>query len=342
MAEKINRGPRPASKPASGASAQAAEKPKPKPTIESVSREIADQRKQDIFLYNGPIDDSHFGSLVVNSGKREHNRALLILCTLGGEANSAYRIARFLNRAYESFDVYVPSFCKSAGTLLVLGAHEIIMSDFAEMGPLDVQLYKADEIGERRSGLIIRSAMESLAEHAYELFETTMINIKARSFGRIRFTTAAELAAEITVGALSGIYDQVDPVNVGEDHRDLNVAIQYGNRLAEKSGNVKSEAVERLVHNYPSHDFVIDIDEAKELFHRVEKPDRDLYLLTALLREEGIQPKVRNGLVRRLSKPAISDKTDPTSESQTDVEPQGQPQEQAATASPVGNGAAMP
>jgi serine dehydrogenase proteinase len=309
-----------------------------KPTVDSVCEKISASRKQDIFLFNGPIDDNHLGSLVVCSGKKRYDSALLILCTYGGEANSAYRIARFLNRAYSSFSVYVPSYCKSAGTLLALGANQIIMSDFAELGPLDVQLYKADEIGERRSGLIIRSAMESLAEHAYELFETTMINIKARSFGRIRFTTAAELAAQITVGALTGIYEQVDPVNVGEDHRDLNVAIQYGNRLAEKSNNVKDGAVEKLVHNYPSHDFVIDVDEAKTLFNNVEAPGRDLYMLTALLQEDAIQPRARNGIVKRLSKlPEVNATPSSGEKNAQSAEP---PPEQPAAAH-VGNGAAV-
>lgn len=334
--------PEPSAKESPSASQNATEKPKP--TVESVSRTIATARKQDIFLYNGPIDDEHFGSLVVNLGKKEYDRVLLILCTYGGEANSAYRVARFLNRVYDGFDIYVPSFCKSAGTLLALGAHEIIMSDFAELGPLDVQLYKADELGERRSGLIIRSAMESLAEHAFELFETTMLNIKERSFGRVRFTTAADLAAQITVGALSSVYQQVDPINVGEDHRDLNVAIQYGNRLAQRSGNVKSGAVEKLVRKYPAHDFVIDIEEARELFNRVESPNKNLYMLTALLREEAIQPKVRNGVVRRLSK-SDAETEEATKPKGTDnhAEPQRQPSEEPApTAPPPGNGAVAP
>jgi hypothetical protein len=251
---------------------------KQKPTIESVCDKISRSRKQDIYLYNGPIDDEHFGSLVIASRKNKYDSALLILCTLGGEANSAYRIARFLQRSYSSFTVYVPSYCKSAGTLLALGATDLIMSDFAELGPLDVQLYKADELWERRSGLIIRSAMESLTAHTFELFESTMISIKAKSFGRVRFTTAADLAAKITIGVLSNVYSQVDPVNVGEDYRDLAVAIQYGERLSELSKNVKPGAVNRLVHEYPSHDFVIDVDEAQELFEKVERPNRDLYM----------------------------------------------------------------
>ena len=36
--------------------------------------------------------------------------------------------------------------CKSAGTLLALGADEIIMSNLSELGPLDIQLPDRDYI----------------------------------------------------------------------------------------------------------------------------------------------------------------------------------------------------
>ena len=335
----VNRKPHSTTKPESSGNSSPTAAEKSKSIVESQSRSIAKFRKQDIFLYNGPIDDERFGSLFLSlqEQEREYDSALLILVTLGGDANSAYRIARFLHQAYRSFDLYVPSVCRSAGTLLALGAHSIIMSDVGELGPLDVQRYKADEIGERRSGLIIRSAMESLAEHAAELFDTIMINIK-RDFGQIRFTTAAELAAKITVGALSGIYQHVDPIDLGEDYRDLNVAIRYGDRLSEKSTNVKTGSVEKLVHGYPSHDFVIDVDEARELFHRVEKPDGELVMLTVLLRGEAFHPEGRNGFVKRLSKPTAGDTTVASEENYAKARQQSS--ERPSVSALLGNGTA--
>ena len=49
---------------------------------------------------------------------------------------------------------YVDTVCKSAGTILALGADVIIMSQYAELGPIDVQLQKEDEVGESTSGLV--------------------------------------------------------------------------------------------------------------------------------------------------------------------------------------------
>ncbi len=133
--------------------------------IEAVAKKLGESLSSDIILLNAPIEEATFGSLVVTSAvNKQYEHALLILVTHGGSANSAYRIARYFQHQYKSFSVFTPSFCKSAGTLIAIGAHKLIMSTFAELGPLDVQLMKADEIWERRSGLIGRSALASLNE----------------------------------------------------------------------------------------------------------------------------------------------------------------------------------
>ena len=66
------------------------------------------------------------------------------------------------------FFLYVSGFCKSAGTLVALGAHELTMSDHGELGPLDVQLLKKDEIWETQSGL---TAMDTLSAYKLQAFE---------------------------------------------------------------------------------------------------------------------------------------------------------------------------
>lgn len=51
----------------------------------------------------------------------------------------------------------------------------------------------------------------------------------------------------------------------------MRIADDYGRRIG--TNNIKRSALERLLIGYPSHDFAIDRDEAKELFHRVREPD---------------------------------------------------------------------
>ena len=53
-------------------------------------------------------------------------QVLLVLITRGGDAHFAFKCARFLQHIYGGgFRVYVPSYCKSAGTLVCLGANSI-------------------------------------------------------------------------------------------------------------------------------------------------------------------------------------------------------------------------
>ena len=232
----------------------------------------------------------------------------LILATHGGSANSAYRIARFFHSFYTKFTVLTFSYCKSAGTLLALGAHRFIMADFAELGPLDVQLSKRDEIWERRSGLLLRSALTSLNDQTESLFNHMLLSIKTNSHGSVRFRLASELAAQIVVGLLSPVYEQIAPEGLGEDHQELMVAYEYGKRLGAAGGLVSEASVNHLVHDYPSHDFVIDKFEAKTIFSEVEDPSADMYALASKLGPLAFAPDATEVVVYALSKPAEPEK----------------------------------
>ena len=151
------------------------------------------------------------------------------------------------------------------------------------MGPLDVQLPKENEIFARRSGLLMRSSFESLQEVAFELYEQFMLKITLQSGGLVSFKVASELSASVASSLLAPVYSQINPDIVGSDYRDLNVALHYGIRLASKAGNIGSDAVRHLVHSYPSHDFIIDSEEANDLFVNVDNPSEGLYDLLGLL-----------------------------------------------------------
>ena len=240
-----------------------------------------------IYLYSAGIDNWGFGQLAEAVAKKKISeprpRGLLILTTNGGSANSAYQIARLMHQTYEEFILFTPSYCKSAGTLIALGAHRLIMDGFSELGPLDVQLLDRDEIGARKSGLLTRSAFEALSNEAFDLFSKTMMSIKVSSSNLISFKLAADIAWRLTGELLSPIFSQMNPDVIGSDYRDLQVATEYGGRLAKVSKNPKADTVRRLVSDYPSHDFIIDREEAATLFKKVDPPSEELYDLVQLI-----------------------------------------------------------
>lgn len=262
--------------------------------INELIRAVESSYEANVFLHIGNMDpnyDDNFMHWIKNCGERKKN-ALLILHTLGGSADVAYRIARafqifYVGSSKESqeksggkFIIYVASECKSAGTLLAIGSDLIIMNHESELGPLDVQLRKPDEVGERTSGLAPMQAMNSLRNqamsHYKELFKALRYDLELST--RI----SVEVAVSLTTGLLSPIYAQLDPIRMGEIERTMDIASAYGERLSKQSKSLKEGALGRLIADYPSHGFVIDRLEAKELFSNVDEPTPELERLAAI------------------------------------------------------------
>jgi hypothetical protein len=239
-------------------------------TVAKAATVLAEKLKADVIICNAGIYSPHDKHLIKLCGSQmRRENCALFLCTLGGDADAAYRIARCLQEKYKRLTVYVCGMCKSAGTIIAIGAHEIVMTDTGELGPLDVQLGKKDELGETDSGLTVLSAITTLEEKAFDLFESAFIKLKSRSGGRITLKTATALASQLSVGVISPIMGQIEPLHVGSVSRAMKIGLEYGERLAAKSKNAKANAIDNLTHKYPSHGFVIDRAEAKALFVNV-------------------------------------------------------------------------
>lgn len=234
---------------------------------------VAVEAEADVYLFNSaiarPIDD-----LVISSccSRTRRRNAVVVLVTEGGDADSAYRIARCFQDHYKKFTCVVAGYCKSAGTLILAGAHELVMNDFGELGPLDVQMTKKDELGERESGLLVTSALLALRHNAFRSFEHFFLTMQRKSRFIITFRTAAEYATKLTIGLFAPIYGQIDPRQIAESSRAQAIGREYGTRLAIGGQNIDEDGVERLISQYPTHGFVIDRAEAEGLFKVVRKP----------------------------------------------------------------------
>lgn len=80
----------------------------------------------------------------------KHDTALdLMLHTGGGDIDAAEKLISILRTRVGTgrLRVIVPDFAKSAGTLMTLGADEIVMSDTSELGPIDPQITLNDGHG---------------------------------------------------------------------------------------------------------------------------------------------------------------------------------------------------
>jgi hypothetical protein len=237
---------------------------------------IEQESDADILFINSNMEGGVDTTVIRTVCARKRRKNLfLILTTIGGSADCAFRIARCLQECYETFTAVVPGWCKSAGTLVCIGAYDLIIGDLGELGPLDVQLAKPDELALIASGLSVDSAFRSLKTVAFQMFETFLLDTLNKSHGRITTKTASEIAANMTVGLLSPIFQQMDPMKIGEDFRSTLIGEQYALRLDAHPGaqnlihDDDVDAIDALVRSYPSHGFVIDRTEARLLFHRV-------------------------------------------------------------------------
>ena len=229
--------------------------------ISAIER-AASALQADVFFLSGPINRNAAERLREAHGSSSgRERCLLILSTSGGDADAAYLMARFLRGVYKHLTICVLGYCKSAGTLLALGGHEVSMGLLGELGPLDVQISKKDELVQSGSGLDIFISLNVLAETAFSsFFQRYLVNIIGRSEGQISTKTAADIATKLTVGMVAPIAAQIDPMRLGRERRAMDIASAYAERLG-----TPAEAIARLTTAYPDHGFVIDLAEAKEL-----------------------------------------------------------------------------
>jgi len=179
--------------------------------------------------------------------------------------------------------LYVFGYCKSAGTLIALGADEIVMSDFGELGPLDIQLEQDDQLARTVSSLSYANAISVLRQLAFDNFEHNLLSIVNKSRGVITTKTAADIASAFAVGITAPIAGQIDPVKLGEVDRATNIANAYGMRICDDKARI-----ERLVMAYPAHGFVIDFEEASDIFRNVRWANE-----TELLMEKSLGDIVR-------------------------------------------------
>ena len=258
---------------------------------------VAEETDSDILVVNSEIwapIDFHFMRLI--AARKVRKKLFFILVTEGGSSDSAFRMMRCLQGKYSHVTVIVPGWCKSAGTLMCIGAHELQIGELGELGPLDVQIVKADEMDEQKSGLTTEAAFEKLQQEAFKLFIGFVRQLGSTEY-RITLKTAAEIARHVTVGLISPIFEKLDPVTIGEDYRSNRLAFSYAERLNLTTQNLVKkpglDPLEILLSGYSSHGFVIDSKEAATLFRNVKPICAAMSGIVAALGADAVIPRDR-------------------------------------------------
>jgi hypothetical protein len=202
----------------------------------------------------------------------------VIVASPGGDVEAAYLVARELRRRFEALTIFVPFRAKSAATLLCLAADELVLGSLGELGPLDQQYDEKQKADSplSTSRLVLFKALQQLQHGATEMYDDLIARISSKS--GMRLFDACSKAAELTTGLYGPLFAQVDPAHLAESARGLEIGGEYADRLLQRYrpalwAEQGPKLLDRLVHAYPTHGFVIDREEAVQLGLPTRIPD---------------------------------------------------------------------
>ena len=138
------------------------------------------------------------------------------------------------------------------------------------------QNIKDGDIDTYKSALNGYKALEQIQTHAMENLDLAVQLIGHRTGGQMKLQDIIKLAIDFSGNTSGCLYNQLHPKTIAENARSLDVGEQYGVRILTRymgwSREKAAPVIQRLVYNYPSHEFIIDYEELSELGFQIEAP----------------------------------------------------------------------
>jgi Serine dehydrogenase proteinase len=177
----------------------------------------------------------------------------IFLCSNGGSGTVPWRLVSLFCEYAKSFDVLIPYRAYSAATLLALGADEIVMHPFAEMGPIDPTVSNEFNPTEEGTGRRLGISVEDVK--AYVGFIKSTVGI----------THEDELVKTIEILA-----EKVHPLALGNVERFISQTRLIARKILrthmkeEKDEHAMDEIIENLASKLYFHGHAINRVEARE------------------------------------------------------------------------------
>ncbi len=255
---------------------------KPMDKLLTLITELGNIRGVPQFLYFSGIDPEsaiRLKEAIVDFKRKPENSNVkeidFVLNSGGGSPDDAYRMLRTLRKNFDIVNIIVPFWAKSAATLLSLGASCIVMDEFAEFGPLDIQLLKERDDNlfidpdDRESALIDEVSLETIEKRAHQMFLSMFVSIHSNRYIPINKN---DLANDIMT-YLSKFYEpllsQINPYKLGDKKRKNDIGIKYAQRiLVEYHPQIPQRDIinfiDFLSNDCPNHGYVVDFDLLKK------------------------------------------------------------------------------
>lgn len=189
----------------------------------------------------------------------------LVLYTRGGDILAAWNIVNLIREFCNQLELIVPNKCRSAGTLIALGANRIVMTKQGTLGPIDPSITRdmSPIIPNTDPPQQLSLSVESVKGY-FQLLKN--------EFG-VRGNSSLS-------SAYLKLSEYIHPAVLGDVYRTQKQIQMLASKLLEMSNYPRRKSkriVSFLCSDSGSHDYTISRTEAKNLGLNIEIPTQDIY-----------------------------------------------------------------
>lgn len=199
----------------------------------------------------------------------QHNEIDVLIVSNGGDPTVSWRIVSLLRERFEKFNVLLPFMAYSAATLISLGADEIVMHPYSNLGPVDPQLTYQRRIPGQNGPSDAFDKVEFGSEDLKNFIEYAKKDIGISD--QEQLAKAFELVCK-----------EVGAIPIGVAKRGSQLALSMGEQLLSlhmTDANKAKAIAEALNSSFYHHGYPLGPKEVEKIGLPVTKPDNELKTL---------------------------------------------------------------
>jgi len=209
--------------------------------------------------------------LDIITNKRRIPKISLFLYTSGGFTMAAWSIVNLLKQFCDEYEVIIPSKAHSAGTIIALGADNIILTKQATLSPIDPSINSPLNPVPANPGMINPSGIQPVPVSVEAI--SGFINFIKYDLGITRKSELNKI--------LLNLGSKIHPLVIGESYRAKKQIHQIATNLLKdkiKNNRQRKSVIKFLTEDSGSHSYTICRNEViSKLGLPVEKPNDELY-----------------------------------------------------------------
>jgi len=200
----------------------------------------------------------------VNAISKEHQDIDFLIISNGGDPIAAQRIISILRERFKRISVIVPYVAYSAATILALGADEIIMHPYSNLGPVDPQMLIT-----KPNGMGQHSQLQFSPEDIRNYIEFIRSDVGI-----------SDQAQMIT--AFNTLSSEVGAIHIGSTKRNQQLLLSLSAKMLETHMDDKNKAAniaKTLNTSYYHHGYPVGRQEAKSIGLDIVFPEQEVEML---------------------------------------------------------------